>query len=686
MEKDKQRSTSSKKNIVLTPMSAAEGRALRLGKDRVVMGSIVSADVRVTGEGIAPIHAVIELNYDPKTGEHAPAIFDLASESGIYVNGAKVVTAQLKSGDKITIGRHHFTFELDSPEKAPAKTWIEDAEGQKLFVNPKEDFASLLLQDEKNVEQIFDYRPAQRPALEVVMSFFGTILNVEHFVSERNVTVGASRASDFPIPPILSSSKYAIVTRMGDSYVLNLDASMKGVMQRKGKLQTFDEIRGSTLSTGGQGYQIPIEKDEFAKVTIGDVDFYLSYTAAPPRLKPSRLFERDPLFNKIMGCSLAMTFLTVFALYSANVPQNLDAEQIPDRIATILYQPEKYEPKQVVIEKPQPKPQDTSKPVTMKEPEKKVPPKPVTKLDITPNPRNLHKPVPKELTGQKTAQKERPQGSKSSKTPKGSAHGQNQAKEGQGAKHSGAEGERGSKTSKNTRMPPQNAASRQSANGGKGAGGGQSQVNDSGNVDFLKGESNKIQDILAGSAEKLGKGGERLKGFGGFDTAGGGGLALQGGGKGGGGTANNAMGLSDKGTGGGRVGTGLGAAGNGSGIIGGQSRVVIRSGSPEEAIVMGSIDADAVEAALLAHRDEFRLCYEKEINAENPKLAGRVGTSFVIGSSGRVNQAGIESTSLKHPPTEKCILQVIKRIQFPTPRGGGVVQVTYPFKFTPVGG
>ena len=100
---------------------------------------------------------------------------------------------------------------------------------------------------------------------------------------------------------------------------------------------------------------------------------------------------------------------------------------------------------------------------------------------------------------------------------------------------------------------------------------------------------------------------------------------------------------------------------------------------------MGAIDADAVEAALLAHKDEFRLCYEREINAENPKLAGRVGTTFVIGSSGRVTQAGVESSSLKNANVERCVLAVIKRIDFPVPRGGGIVQVNYPFKFNSPG-
>ena len=276
-------------------------------------------------------------------------------------------------------------------------------------------------------------------------------------------------------------------------------------------------------------------------------------------------------------------------------------------------------------------------------------------------------------------------GVKNGAKSKGGAHAQGQAKEGKGARAKGNEGVRGSKNAK-ANGKPQEAASRTSPNGGPGRGEGQSQVPDEGNLDMFKGSVNKIQNILGNSAAALGKGGEKLKGFGGFNTQGNGGLAIAGAGHGGGGDANTTLGgLSNNGRGGGRVGTGLGAAGSGTGIVGGSARVVIRSGGPEEAVVMGSIDADAVEAALLAHKDEFRLCYEKEINAENPNLAGRVGTSFVIGSTGRVDQAGIESSTLNNSNAERCIVQVIKRIEFPIPRGAGMVQVNYPFKFTPVG-
>jgi hypothetical protein len=39
-----------------------------------------------------------------------------------------------------------------------------------------------------------------------------------------------------------------------------------------------------------------------------------------------------------------------------------------------------------------------------------------------------------------------------------------------------------------------------------------------------------------------------------------------------------------------------------------------------------------------------------------------------------------------HDEVSGCVANVIKTIQFPKPRGGGLVQVRYPFTFRPTGG
>ncbi len=645
-----------------------DGRTHRLHKARVVLGSVVSADVRLVGDGVSPIHAVLEL---PREGVSDATLFDLASETGVFINGKKVITEKLQTGDEITIGRHVLRFDLEKVERGAgigAGVPFKESEGRRLYMNPTEDLSPLLLQDELEIEEIFDFGPTHRPALEVVMAWQGTILDVQHFAGERPVTIGSSRRCHFGVPALLPAQVFPLVARVGTDAFLTLDNKMTGIVQRSGSgLVSLERMRAGGVPNA-MGMQVVFGQDDFAKIRVGEVDFYLSFTTAPPKLLRRKLFDRDPLFLRILFSSMGLTILTIIALLKAQVPQTLEAEQLPERIATILYQPEKYV-QRYKVQLSQPVPTQTPKPQA------------TTKLDIQPKPNVTPLPAPTALDTGKDPTKTggtaaRPGGGKR----------QARGKEGAGAKAQGKTGVRGAPKAPKGQTPQQ-LGMRPSPEGGKGRGGtGRSQVPDQGNVDILKGMSGRIQDILGNTAANLGKGGERIQGFGNFTTEGGGGLALSGDGKGGGGDAASLGGLADQGRGGGKVGTGMGAMGRANGIIGGRVRVAIRSGGPEEAIVMGAIDADAVEAALLAHRDEFRLCYEKEINAENPDLAGRVGTSFVIGSSGRVTQAGIESTTLRNANVERCILGVIRRIDFPAPRGGGIVQVTYPFKFSSTGG
>lgn len=653
----------------------AKDRSYRFHKDRLVIGSVESADLKLAGEGIAPIHAVIEV-ITPRAGDVLPegvpqtggvVIYDLASETGVFVNGKKTITQVIQSRDQIQIGRWTLEVSLEAVGES-TKSSSKTLEGRALFVDPKIDMGAILDTGPVNAD-LFDFSTSSQLALEVVMSWRSSILDVEHFARQETVVVGSDRSADFGIPPILGNPRFPLVEAGAEGWTLNVDPKMKGVIQRSGRLFTLDQA-----VSGGMGKLHLMEKD-FAKISVGEVDFYLSFSPAPPRLKTRRIFENDPFFLNILGASMAASIAMIVSFSKMTISPTIEAEQLPERIATILYKPEAYTSK---VKQFEPKPKiDEPKPVeTQKPPE----PEKVTKIDVQPQAKPIDetKPLPKVADYGKKPNITPAQAKNSGQVGQ---KAQGESKQGAGAKAKGPEGQRGKQNAKNTGVP-QTMAKRTSPTGGEGRGSGASQVREEGNIDLMKGIGGKIENLLGNSAEKLGKGGKSLDGFGGFTTRGQGGLALEGDGKGGGGNADSLGGLAKSGRGGGRVGTGLGATGSGSGIVGGKTRVVIRSGGPEETVVMGAIDADAVERALLAHKDEFRLCYEKEINAENPGVSGRVGTSFVIGSSGHVSQAGIESSSLKNANIERCILAVIKRIDFPIPRGGGVVQVTYPFKFS----
>jgi hypothetical protein len=586
-----------------------------LSKDRIVIGSVTSSDVRLVDSKVSPIHAVIELS-----GPEA-IIFDLASEAGVWVNGEKIVSSPLRSGDEVRIGDRKLKFMIEQTPVA---------------IKP-EDISALLLEDSREVHEIFDWRPSDATALEVVMSWEGVILDVEHFLNEQSVTVGETRKADFAAPFFSPGGQFELITHHGDDFKLSVLPGSKGVIQRVGRMQRIEELKES---------QVLLQTGDFAKMSVGTVDFYLSFTAAPPKLKRRKIWVADPFFFRVLTGSLGMTLALLLAMLSIQLPP--PDEPIPETLDRVY----KYRASiDQVVDMPRSETKPPEEPATPKKPQ-----------ELVLADRN------------QAAQQKRAELAK---------RAESQAKEGAGARAKGKEGQRGSPKAPKTQTP-QNAARRPSPQGGKGAGGAQSQVSEDGNVEVLKAASGRIQDLLASSSQRLGKAGSQLQGFGGFTSQGQGGLALSGSGKGGGGTADSLGGLSDHGTGGGRVGTGKGAAGSGSGIVGGRSRVALQSGGDDEAVVKGSIDSGAILAAIEAHRDEFRYCYEREINAYNPKLSGTVIVSVALGSSGRVTGAGVHSTTLNNSNVEKCVLGVMKRIEFPMPRGGGTVQFRHPFKFAAV--
>jgi hypothetical protein len=70
-------------------------------------------------------------------------------------------------------------------------------------------------------------------------------------------------------------------------------------------------------------------------------------------------------------------------------------------------------------------------------------------------------------------------------------------------------------------------------------------------------------------------------------------------------------------------------------------------------------------------------CYERRLLAV-PGLAGTLTTEFVIDPTGMVAAA---TASGVDEEVANCVADVIKAIEFPRPRGGNAVKVTYPITF-----
>jgi hypothetical protein len=158
------------------------------------------------------------------------------------------------------------------------------------------------------------------------------------------------------------------------------------------------------------------------------------------------------------------------------------------------------------------------------------------------------------------------------------------------------------------------------------------------------------------------------------DAQGLGGLGLRGTGVGGGGVGNT-IGIGDIGTKG--RGGGLAGYGHGLGTLGRKSGsdVAISSGNP---VVEGSMDKELIRRVIHEHRNQVRFCYESELQ-RHPGLNGKVTIKFVIQSNGTVSHSGVDSSSLGNANVEGCIVSRVYQWQFPKPKGGGIVQVSYPF-------
>jgi TonB family protein len=139
------------------------------------------------------------------------------------------------------------------------------------------------------------------------------------------------------------------------------------------------------------------------------------------------------------------------------------------------------------------------------------------------------------------------------------------------------------------------------------------------------------------------------------------------------------------GLGGGGGGAGAGGLGDPEGRGQGAGRriaaqaVVVPQGDPA---IEGALTKEEIDAVIKQNLAQIRACYERNLQG-NRGLAGRVKVAFVIVSTGRVSSSEVVSSDLNNGATEGCIRDVIRRWQFPLPRGGGIVNVNYPFVFTP---
>ena len=99
--------------------------------------------------------------------------------------------------------------------------------------------------------------------------------------------------------------------------------------------------------------------------------------------------------------------------------------------------------------------------------------------------------------------------------------------------------------------------------------------------------------------------------------------------------------------------------------------------------VVVSLDKTPIREEIQRHRERIRFCYQRVLQ-RMPDVRGRLVVRFTIkegDGAGRVTQAEVKESTLRHPQLERCVLDIFREMVFPMPAGGGVVIVTYPLVF-----
>lgn len=94
------------------------------------------------------------------------------------------------------------------------------------------------------------------------------------------------------------------------------------------------------------------------------------------------------------------------------------------------------------------------------------------------------------------------------------------------------------------------------------------------------------------------------------------------------------------------------------------------------------MDPELLRKILREYIPQFRSCYQDELIGNNDKIKGIIDMNFTINESGKVSKYDIRAKDAQFSKRGVgCMGRVLGLIDFPKPKGGGVVDVRQPFNF-----
>ena len=109
---------------------------------------------------------------------------------------------------------------------------------------------------------------------------------------------------------------------------------------------------------------------------------------------------------------------------------------------------------------------------------------------------------------------------------------------------------------------------------------------------------------------------------------------------------------------------------------------IITASASSKTVVLGSMDPEILRKILEEYIPQFRHCYQQELEFNSDKLKGVVDLQFTITRVGKASKIKVltRRTRFSRKGTH-CMASVLQIIDFPKPKGGGIVDVRQPLNF-----
>ncbi|MBL6988665.1 MAG: AgmX/PglI C-terminal domain-containing protein [Bacteriovoracaceae bacterium] len=99
-------------------------------------------------------------------------------------------------------------------------------------------------------------------------------------------------------------------------------------------------------------------------------------------------------------------------------------------------------------------------------------------------------------------------------------------------------------------------------------------------------------------------------------------------------------------------------------------------------VVLGSMDPELLRKILTEYLPQFRHCYQQELIHNSESTKGVINLNFTIGKTGKVSKIKIDTKSANFSSKGvRCMSRILRLIDFPKPKGGGVVDIRQPLNF-----